>query len=204
MTEAIRRYTDGVEIRMAETDGKKVFSGYALVFNRASVPMRIQGRRFVETIAQTALANADMSNVVARYNHQYNSLLARTPNSLQLDVDEKGLAFRFDYDPNDPEHVAMAAKVARGDIRACSFEFRLRENGDVWQRDGDVWKRELTDISEILDVSLVIDPAYPDAEMKDAPTMRSFARASKETEGENGEQARNLANALLCVYGGNN
>ncbi|WP_193432330.1 HK97 family phage prohead protease, partial [Caenibacillus caldisaponilyticus] len=71
----IRMLTTKVELRSSE-DGSDYIEGYALKFERWSdvlgffVPFR-------EIISQSALDGADMSNVVALFNHDQNMPLAR-------------------------------------------------------------------------------------------------------------------------------
>ena len=79
-----------MEVRSSE-DGKTIVEGYAARFNEETTI----GGRFAERIAPNAFENADMSQTVALFNHDYNQPLARMGQGLELEVDENGLKYRF-------------------------------------------------------------------------------------------------------------
>ena len=77
-----------MQFRAEDTeDGKMEIKGYAAVFNSPET------YGYTEVIDSKAFDEADMSDVVLRYNHNDSFMvLARTRNkSLKLDIDEKGL-----------------------------------------------------------------------------------------------------------------
>jgi len=58
----------------------------------------------------------------------------------------------------------LAVSVSRGDVKESSFAFRIAKGGDDWEeRDDGVIIRTITKVQELLDVSPVTYPAYPDA-----------------------------------------
>ncbi|MBD2705607.1 HK97 family phage prohead protease [Spirosoma sp. BT702] len=141
-------------------DGKQYFVGRAIAFNVWSQPL---GGWFQERINRRALDNCKMDDVVAKFNHDPNFTLARTPETLKLEIRDDGLWYEFPYDPADPDHQRVAAKIARGDCRGSSFEFRIRKGGATWtMKEGDdgYEKRDVMDIEELFDVAPVINPAY--------------------------------------------
>lgn len=139
-------------------DGKEYIGGRAIVYNQWS---QVLGGWMRERILPGALANCDVSDVVARFNHDNNWTLARTPN-LELEFRADGLWYFFAYDPTDPDHVRAKAKITRGDCRGSSFAFDTAKDGATWTiiEGEDVRDRDVTAISKLYDVAPVINPAY--------------------------------------------
>jgi HK97 family phage prohead protease len=142
-----------VEARQAE-DGVMRLSGYAAVFNDASVPLP-----FKERIAPGAFRKTlnEMPDVRLLINHE-GLPLARTKNgTLTLTEDDRGL--RFDAELADTQEARdIYTLVQRGDVDQMSFAFRvIRQN---WSKDKS--ERTLTEVSLADgDVSVVTYPAYP-------------------------------------------
>jgi len=129
----------------------------AAVFN--SLSKSLGG--FKETIDQGAFDGADMSDVVAVLNHDFNILYARTSSkTLSLSIDSTGLIAKFEA-PNTSHGNDLLEMIQRGDIRQASFQFMV-EN-DRWvshPTEGDV--RIIQKFKKIVDVSPVVFPAYAD------------------------------------------
>jgi HK97 family phage prohead protease len=129
-------------------------SGYAAVFNDASVPLP-----FKERIAPGAFRKTltELPDVRLLINHE-GLPLARTKNdTLTLTEDERGL--RFDAELADTQEARdIYTLVNRGDVDQMSFAFRvIRQN---WNKDKS--ERTLTEVSLADgDVSVVTYPAYP-------------------------------------------
>jgi HK97 family phage prohead protease len=142
-----------VEARQTE-DGVMRLSGYAAVFNDASVPLP-----FKERIAPGAFRKTltEMPDVRLLINHE-GLPLARTKNgTLNLIEDNRGL--RFDAELADTQEARdIYTLVERGDVDQMSFAFRvIRQN---WSKDKS--ERTLTEVSLADgDVSVVTYPAYP-------------------------------------------
>ena len=142
-----------VEARQTE-DGVMRLSGYAAVFNDASVPLP-----FKERIAPGAFRKTltEMPDVRLLINHE-GLPLARTKNgTLNLIEDDRGL--RFDAELADTQEARdIYTLVERGDVDQMSFAFRvIRQN---WNKDKS--ERTLTEVSLADgDVSVVTYPAYP-------------------------------------------
>lgn len=143
------------EIRKAEIDEDNMhIEGKAVAFNS---PETYYGE--TEVIDEHALDEADLSDVVLRYNHndtQYT--LARTRNkSLRLEVRDDGLYFDADLIPTQTNKDAFLM-VKEGLLDKCSFSFTIDEE------DYDS-KQHLTTIKKIgrlYDVALVDFPFYND------------------------------------------
>lgn len=176
MDKEIRNYQSPVEIRSNE-DGPAKVVGYAAVFNRESEILW----GFREKVAPNAFDEADMRDVRALFNHDANLLLARTPNTLTLSVDEKGLRYEFEI-PNTSIGRDLHELMLRGDITQSSFGFTIAE--DSWEeREGDIPMRTITKIERLYDVSPVTYPAYPDAEAG-LVSKRSYEEWKKENRSD--------------------
>ncbi|WP_459576559.1 HK97 family phage prohead protease [Companilactobacillus alimentarius] len=154
-----------VKIRSAE-DGKesRTIEGYALKFNKRSQPL--MGGYFVETLDSHCLDDADMSNVVATFNHDESKLLGRSGVNLTLTKDDVGLRFKIDL-PNTTLANDVLEEVRMGILSQCSFAFTLPndDDADVWSRsneDDAEYKRTILAIDKLYDVSVVTTPAYED------------------------------------------
>jgi HK97 family phage prohead protease len=135
-----------VELRAEQTK----IVGYAVVFDTRSRDLG----GFVEVVRADAVH--DLGNVVALFNHDANAVLGRTPATLQLWKDSRGLAFTLDPAPTQAGRDALAL-VTRGDVTGASFGFRTKK--DAWRNDANMMVRELLDI-EIAEISLTAFPAY--------------------------------------------
>ena len=121
---------------------------------------------FVEIIDPKALDECDMTDVVGLFNHDPSQLLGRTSSgtlALTRDADG-GLSYRIAYDPTDPDHQRVMAKIQRGDVVGSSFAFRVAAGGDSWDKEdtdtSSLYVRTVSKISKLADVSPVTTPAY--------------------------------------------
>jgi uncharacterized protein len=133
--------------------------GHAVVFD---VRSRDLGG-FVEVVRPAAVERALRADasIVALFNHNADAVLGRTPGTLHLERDARGLAFRLD--PPDTQHGRDARElVRRGDVAGASFGFKTLK--DAWHRDGGTMVRELLDI-DIAEISLTAFPAYSAADV---------------------------------------
>lgn len=143
-------------------DSSRLVEGTAIVFDSNSEDMG-----FIERILPTAI-NEDVikkSDVFAYLNHDASrGVLARSRygnGSLQLDLQEDGLHYRFDA-PQTPLGDELLSYLTRGEITTSSFAFSLpKEGGDRWYRSEDgVLHRDILKIERLYDVSAVFQPAY--------------------------------------------
>lgn len=150
---------------VGEEEESNVIEGYALMFNRQS---EVLGGwvNFRETIDEHALDNADMSNVVATFNHDQNQVLGRSGVNMELSVDNIGLKFKVT--PTDTSYARdLMENIRQGVINQCSFAFTISrdENSEEWtesEEDGVDYNRVIRNIDHLYDVSVVTTPAYPD------------------------------------------
>ena len=138
----------------AETteDNKMEIKGYAAVFNSPET------YSYTEVIDSRAFDDADMSDVVLRYNHNDSFMvLARTRNkSLGLNVDEKGLFIDATLQDDITDHRNIFNAIKSGLIDKQSFAFTVDE--DSYDYDTDT--RTITKIGKVFDVSVVDQPFY--------------------------------------------
>ena len=147
----LEKRDDGQDSRMV--------SGYAAVFGQKT---KI-GNWYEEQISRDAFKDCEFSRCVLNFNHNDSNLLARVSSgTLKLDVDEKGLKFEAEL-PNTTLANDILELIRRGDIAGCSFAFVVRRSAWTWLSDEDpaqLDQREIQEISEVFDVSVVTHPAY--------------------------------------------
>lgn len=142
-----------LQFRAEDTeDGKMEIKGYAAVFNSPET------YSYTEVISDRAFNEADMSDVVLRYNHNDSFMvLARTRNdSLKLNVDEKGLFIDATLQDDITDHRNIFNAIKSGLIDKQSFAFTIDED----EYDYDTDTRTITKIGRVYDVSVVDQPFY--------------------------------------------
>ena len=142
-----------IQFRAETTDDKKMeIKGYAVVFNSPET------YGYTEIISEKALDNADMSDVVLRYNHNDSFMvLARTRNkSLKLEKDKKGLKIDAILQDDITEHKNIFNAIKSGLIDKQSFAFTVEEDEYDYESD----TRTITKIGKLFDVSVVDQPFY--------------------------------------------
>jgi len=179
MKKEVRYFSEPLEVRV---DGdKRTISGYAFVYDRESHDLG----GFTEVIRKGALEGADMSDVVARFNHNDNFVLARAVNgagSLKLDADDVGLRYEFEA-PNTTAGNDLIENIRLGNVGASSFAFSLVPDGDKWTKRSGGYLREIKNFGGIYDVSPVVHPAYPDTSV----AVRSLEQAKEGEKQEDNE-----------------
>lgn len=145
--------------RAFTTNGRTV-SGYAIRFNEDSAFMGFTERISPSALPASMLENAD---IFAYFNHDWGKVLARTPNSLKLDLRNDGLYYEFEA-PNTQDGNDLLEHIKRGEMYGTSFAFSLPEDGsgEVWtkQEDG-TYLREIVMFDTLYEISPVYTPAYP-------------------------------------------
>lgn len=116
-----------------------------------------------EVIAAGAFDDADISDVRALFNHDPSKLLARTPGTLKLTIDERGLFYSFEA-PNTTSGNDLIESLRRGDITQSSFAFRVLEQEWI-EKKGEKELRRITKIELVQDVSPVTYPAYKNTDV---------------------------------------
>lgn len=147
-----------------EANVSRTIAGYAAKFECWSDP--IMGW-FREKIARGAFDDCDLQDVIMCFNHRDDAILSRTTSgTLQLAVDDIGLRFSFEA-PNTTLGNDMLELVRRGDVSKCSFRFGVEQ--DEWayadeQNGLEMDERTIRKFSRVVDVALVVFPAYRDTE----------------------------------------
>jgi HK97 family phage prohead protease len=141
-----------MQFRATEDNDKMEIKGYAVVFNSPET------YSYTEVIDEHALDDADMSDVVLRYNHNDSFMvLARTRNkSLNLSVDEKGLMIDAKLQDDISDHKNIYNAIKSGLIDKQSFAFSVDED----EYDYDTDTRTIKRIGKVFDVSVVDQPFY--------------------------------------------
>ena len=164
-----------LQFRAEDTDDSKMeIKGYAAVFNSPET------YDYTEVIAPTAFDEADMSDVVLRYNHNDNFMvLARTRNkSLNLSVDEKGLFIDATLQDDVSTHRDIFNAIKSGLIDKQSFAFVVDED----EYDYDTDTRTITRIGKVFDVSVVDQPFYNDTDVSVARDVNNQEFLTKREE----------------------
>ena len=161
-------------------DNKMEIKGYAVVFNSPET------YGYTEVIDSKALDNADMSDVVLRYNHNDTFMvLARTRNkSLNLNVDEKGLFMDATLQNDITEHRNIYNAIKSGLIDKQSFAFTIDED----EYDYDTDTRTITKIGKLYDVSVVDQPFYNATDVSLASKNDSFMERRAELRKKHEQQ----------------
>ena len=176
-----------IQFRAEEQDDKMEIKGYAVVFNSPET------YGYTEIIDSRALDNADMSDVVLRYNHNDSFMvLARTRNkSLNLKLDEKGLMIDATLQNDITEHRNIFNAIKSGLIDKQSFAFTIDD--DYYDPVTDT--RTITKIGKVYDVSVVDQPFYNATDVSIARSendefLEKRKQLREEYEKEQAEQQR--------------
>lgn len=163
-----RDYTLPVEVRSSGEQNITI-RGYAYVFNRLSADLGGFRERIDPGAGRAALERND---IVATFNHDFSSPLARTGNGLRVGEDETGGWYEIDL-PNTSTGRDVAELVTRGIVRGSSFMFTL----DDYDADQEITRDDAT--GELIrtlkrinvkELGPVTNPAYPDTSV----ARRSF------------------------------
>lgn len=179
-----------VEMR-ANTDGTWQLEGLAAVFDSPSQDLG----GFVEVLKRGAFKNVLRSttlDVRGLINHDPNLLLGRTTNgTMQLEETPRGLKYTIQV-PDTTYARDLRVLLERGDLTQSSFAFRVGKDDQTWAENPDTGglTRTITNISGLLDCSVVTYPAYPAATAGVADSSsRSSERNTPATGAEQGESA---------------
>lgn len=170
-----------LQFRAETTDEEKMeIKGYAVVFNSPET------YGYTEVIDSKALDEADMSDVVLRYNHNESFMvLARTRNkSLKLDKDEKGLFMDATLQDDITEHKNIFNAIKSGLIDKQSFAFTVEEDEYDYESD----TRTITKIGKLFDVSVVDQPFYNATDVSVASKNDEFLKRRDELRKEHEEK----------------
>lgn len=163
------RFGDIVPFPGAE-DNQMRIEGRAVVFDHATRLFSLGGSDYFEVIESGALDEADLSDVVFRYNHNDSMfIMARTRGgSLQLGTDGMVRATFF----NTSQARDLYELIKAGAIDKMSWAFTIRE--ESFDKETRTW--HVRKVDKVFDVAAVDHPAY------DATSIS--ARAVLELESE--------------------
>lgn len=190
--------------RVTRKDGDvdTFIKGYGVVFEEYSRPFWDE---WVEIISSRAFDDTDMSDVVMVVDHarEVSSVLARSKDgngTLEITVDEKGVAFRF-LVPDTSKGRDIVTLVERGDIRECSFAFYV--GSDRWLYDVEVNGqkydvRRIESVTKLVDLSIVVNGQYPQTSVsvEERQAINNSRKATR-SPGKNTGMSYRLAKAIV-------
>ena len=181
-TPDIEERTAVIDLQDARIEGNTLH-GFAAVYNTPSEPIEDRGRRWVETIAPGAFDDvlAGSPDVYLSVNHDPSSALARTPDTLRLHNEERGLRFEADLG-DSPTAQDIRSAVSRNVLRGASFRFACAPGGDAWSRGSDgTERRTLNKVARLVDISVATTPAYAGTtiELRSQPAPWACTRARR-------------------------
>lgn len=156
----------------ARADGEaRTLTGYAALYNSET---RI-GSFFREVIEPGAFraALARQDDVRALFNHDANVVLGRTPRTLVLEEDARGLRYTVTL-PDTQAGRDLWTSVQRGDISQSSFAFSV--DAEEWRDQKAPMPLRVVKDVHLFDVSPVTYPAYDETSV----SARSHADALRE------------------------
>lgn len=162
MDKELRYFPTEIRIEKRE-DGKTMVEGHAAVFNEMSENLG----GFREIIHEGAFDDVLEDDVRALFNHDSNLILGRSPKTLNLSVDSRGLVFKYES-PDTTYARDLLVSLERGDVTQSSFGFRISSvDGSEWVEDEETGAltRHIKKISRLFDVSPVTFPAYPQTDV---------------------------------------
>ena len=158
----LRLATENLAVRADEADATKmIIEGYPIVFDKeAYIDCGFDG--WYEKVDRNAFANADMSDVALKYNHNDNKLiLARTRNdSLKLTIDDHGVFMHAEL-IDTTEATDVYKMVRSGLLTEGSFAFTVTDDTETVDENKSV-HRTITGIGKLFDVAICPNGAYGD------------------------------------------
>ena len=139
-------------------DGTRTLYGMPIVYDKKSEDLG-----FFETIKRGAAKNAlERSDVRVLYGHNSDTLLplGRTSAGTARAYDsDEGVMMEVDL-PDTQFARDLQVSIDRGDVDQMSFAFDVLD--DVWRTEDGVDHRDINEIGELYDFSVVVYPAYQD------------------------------------------
>lgn len=150
-----------VEMDSEEKTADQVVRGYASTFNEPYTLYEDDEYRIMEQVTPDAFNSADMSDIIMQYDHQ-GRVFARTSNdTLNVSIDEKGLAIEANLGGTDIGR-QLYEEIRGGYTTKMSYAYKVSDSEWTETRDESgktVELRTITGISKVYDVSAVSLPA---------------------------------------------
>jgi HK97 family phage prohead protease len=158
----LRLATENLTVRAEDQEqSKMIIEGYPIVFDKETyIDCGFDG--WYEKVDRNAFANADMSDVALKYNHNDNKLiLARTRNdSLKLTIDDHGVFMHAEL-IDTTEATDVYKMVKSGLLTEGSFAFTVTSDNETVDENRAV-HRTITGIGKLFDVAICPNGAYGD------------------------------------------
>jgi HK97 family phage prohead protease len=158
----LRLATEALQVRSDEQESAKmIIEGYPIVFEKETyIDCGFDG--WYEKVDRNAFANADMSDVALKYNHNDNIfILARTRNgSLKLTIDDHGVFMHAELIDTTTNR-DVYEMVRSGLLTEGSFAFTVTRSTDTID-DNQEAHRTITEIGKLFDVAICPNGAYGD------------------------------------------
>lgn len=158
----LRLATENLQVRSDEQDGAKmIVEGYPIVFDKETyIDLGWDG--WYEKVDRNAFANADMTDVALKYNHNDNVfILARTRNdSLKLTIDDHGVFMHAELIDTTTNR-DVYEMVRSGLLTEGSFAFTVTSHEENKDEKGET-HRTITGIGILFDVAICPNGAYGD------------------------------------------
>lgn len=182
--------TRHIEIRTEQSESKEmVITGTPIVFDTPTNINDPMGS-YTEVIKRNALDGVDLNDTRLLINHEYKSIpLAKTPKTMELWTDEKGLQMRAVL-PDTEEGRSVYTAVKRGDMTGMSFSFTTNSDGSHY--DVEKRTRTISRINKLYECSIVNFPAYQTASVEARSQIQEAEQRKKATE-----QAKITLNKIL-------
>lgn len=177
MNKEIRFFKNRISVRSAETgQAGRIIEGRAIPFDSPSLPIcEEEDFTFIEYINSDAFNRAlenPNAEVMFLYSHDWDSPLARrTAGRLTLEKREDGIYFKASP-PDTTRAQDLIKDIEAGNIQGNSFGFCITKDRWFKNKDG-INCREVLE-AELLEISPVVMPAYPDTTL----AKRSFTLAN--------------------------
>ena len=158
----LRLATENLQVRADEQEqSKMIIEGYPIIFDKETyIDCGFDG--WYEKVDRNAFANADMSDVALKYNHNDNVfILARTRNnSLTLSIDDHGVFMHAELIDTTTNR-DVYEMVRSGLLTEGSFAFTVTNHTESMDEKGEV-HRTITGIGKLFDVAICPNGAYGD------------------------------------------
>lgn len=192
MADKIQSRTLGItadEVQEKRFDTDYYIEGYATTFE-PYVLYYDGDTPIYERVMPNAFANADMSDIILRFDHEGRVFARQTNGTLGVEVDSKGFFFYADLSKTELSR-QIYEEVKSGMITKMSWAFSFPENKRVY--DSSTRTIMIEEVRKVFDVSLVGIPASSNTSVS-ARSLEECSEAKKfvqsETQRLNDEIAR--------------